>query len=519
MSEALTQQLELLPDYLSRHLLLTVTALAIGIGISLPMALVVTRVRALQAPVLMVASAIQTIPSLALLALMVPLLREIGFVPAVLALILYSMLPVIRNTVTGIQEVDHSLIEAGRGLGMTPNQVLLKLQLPLAMPVIIAGIRTATVWVVGIATLSTPVGATSLGNYIFSGLQTQNYTAVLVGCVAAASLALVLDGLIRMMELAAARRSRVLVGVGSFAMLAVLAVGLSPLLFSATRTDSQSSVVIGAKTFTEQYILAQLIADRLQASGFRAQTLESLGSTVAFDALLAGRIDCYVDYTGTIWSNYMKRDEPPGSEAVFAEVKTWLKKAHGIEHIVRLGFENTYALAMRRERAHAMGIRTIDDLVELAPELRLGGDYEFFARPEWRALESKYGLKFRGRVTMDSTLMYAAVATDEVDVITAFSTDGRIPAFDLVLLEDTRGAFPPYDALLLIGAHAATKVPKLARVLEPLRDTIDDEAMRAANKHVDVDGGTVPEAVQLLRGYANQSGAEGGLHPSRATIR
>ncbi|MFZ0256148.1 MAG: ABC transporter permease/substrate-binding protein [Gammaproteobacteria bacterium] len=508
MSEALTQQLDLLPDYLSRHLLLTVTALAVGIGISLPLAVVVTRARALQAPVLMVASAIQTIPSLALLALMVPLLREIGFVPAVLALILYSMLPVIRNTVTGIQEVDPNLIEAGRGLGMTANQVLLKLQLPLAMPVIIAGIRTATVWVVGIATLSTPVGATSLGNYIFSGLQTQNYTAVLVGCVAAASLALVLDGLIRVMEIAALRRNRALIAIVSCAMLAVLVVGLSPIWLSAARTETQSSVVVvGTKTFTEQYILAQLIADRLQAAGFRAQTLESLGSTVAFDALIAGRIDCYVDYTGTIWSNYMKREETPAPEAVFDEVKTWLKEEHGIEHAVRLGFENTYALAMRRERAQAMSIHTIDELFELAPELRLGGDYEFFSRPEWSEIESKYGLNFRELVMMDSTLMYAAVATDEVDVITAFSTDGRIPAFDLTLLEDTRGAFPPYDALLLIGRHATAKMPKLVRVLEPLRDTIGGDAMRAANKHVDVDGGSVPEAAQLLRGYANQSDA------------
>ena len=168
MSDALREQLALLPEYLGRHLLLTLTALLIGIGLSFPLAILVTRVRSLRGPVLALASAIQTIPSLALLALMVPLLRAIGFLPAAIALILYSMLPIIRNTVTGIDEVDPNLIEAGRGLGMTPRQLLLKVQLPLAMPVIIAGIRTATVWVVGIATLSTPVGATSLGNFIFS---------------------------------------------------------------------------------------------------------------------------------------------------------------------------------------------------------------------------------------------------------------------------------------------------------------------------------------------------------------
>lgn len=500
MSDALLQQLQFLPDYLSRHLLLTVTALSIGIGISLPLAILVTRVRALQGPVLMVASVIQTIPSLALLALMVPLLREIGFLPAAIALTLYSMLPVIRNTVTGIDAVDPDLIEAGRGLGMTDNQLLLKVQLPLAMPVIIAGIRTATVWVVGIATLSTPVGATSLGNYIFSGLQTQNYTAVLVGCVAAATLALILDGLIRIMEIAASRRSRALFAFGSLTLCVVLAVGLSPLWLSAmTDDDGRPSVIVGAKTFTEQYILADLIAGRLEAAGFRTRTMESLGSTVAFDALVAGRIDCYVDYTGTIWANYMKRRKNPGTALVYDEVRTWLKKEHGIEYTVRLGFENAYTLAMNRQRAAALGIRSIDDLIQHAPQLKLGGDYEFFSRPEWRALTEKYALDFHGLVTMDSTLMYAAVATDQVDVITAFSTDGRIAAFDLVLLEDTRGAFLPYDAIILIGPRAAAHMREFRRALEPLRDAIDSDAMRAANKQVDVDGGSIQEAANNLR--------------------
>lgn len=498
MSEALAEQLALLPDYLSHHLLLTITALGVGLGLSLPLAVLVTRVRTLQAPVLMAASTVQTIPSLALLALMVPLLQEIGFVPASIALILYSMLPVIRNTVTGIEAVDPDLIEAGRGLGMTPTQILLKVQIPLAMPVIIAGIRTATVWVVGIATLSTPVGATSLGNYIFSGLQTQNYTAVLVGCVAAAALALVLDGTIRLMEVATARRNSGLILIASAALIAVLTVGLWPLWSDAARTASRPQVVIGTKTFTEQYILAELIANRLAEAGIKAQTLQSLGSTVVFDALLAGRIDCYVDYSGTIWANHMHRNDHPGAAEVREGVEAWLRKQHGIEYVARLGFENAYALAMSREHAQALGIRSIDDLVPHAPQLKLGADYEFFARPEWSDLTSKYPLAFSQRINMDSTLMYSAVIASEVDVITAFSTDGRIPAFDLVLLEDPRSAFPPYDALLLVGPHALDKFEGIARALEPLRGRIGGATMRAANRHVDVDGGSIAEAAQLL---------------------
>lgn len=498
MSDALATQLALLPDYLSRHLLLSVTALGAGIALSLPLAFAVARVRSLRAPVLMTASAVQTIPGLALLALMVPLLRQIGFLPAVMALILYSVLPMLRNTVTGIDEVDSNLIEAGLGLGMTPNQLLLKVQLPLAMPVIVAGIRTATVWVVGIATLSTPVGATSLGNYIFSGLQTQNFTAVLVGCVAVASLALVLDQLIRATEVAIRRRNRGLIGGSLLATLAVLGAGLSPLVFNASTAESRPRVVIGAKTFTEQYILGALVAGELEAAGFQTETLESLGSTVAFDALVEGRIDAYVDYTGTIWSNYMHRADNPGREAILRGVTVWLRDEHGIELIARLGFENTYALAMTREKASAFDVRTIDDLVAHAPGLRLGGDYEFFGRPEWRALAASYGLEFAALVTMDPALMYSAAAAGQVDVISAYSTDGRIAAFDLTVLDDTHGALPPYDAVLLVAPGESERRPRLRGVLEPLMGSIDADAMRAANKHVDLDGGTVAEAARML---------------------
>lgn len=498
MTEALAQQLSLLPDYLSRHLMLSVLALAIGIALSLPLALFVTRVRALCSPVLMVASAIQTIPSLALLALMVPLLRQIGFVPALIALILYSVLPVVRNTVTGIDDVDADLIEAGRGLGMTETQLLFKVQLPLAMPVIIAGIRTAAVWVVGIATLSTPVGATSLGNYIFSGLQTQNYTAVVVGCVAAAMLAIALDGLIRVMEVAASRRKRSLIGGTVLATLALLAVGLWPSLFTSSPRADRPEVLIGTKTFTEQYILADLIAARLEAAGFRARTLESLGSTVAFDALVTGQIDCYVDYTGTIWANYMNRTNNPGRDDILSAVGEWLRERHGIELVARLGFENTYALAMTRSRAAELGVRTIEDLAADAASLRFGGDYEFFGRPEWRDLASRYGLEFLDLVTMDPTLMYSAVANGEVDVISAFSTDGRIPAFGLTILEDTRAALPPYDAVLLMSPGAAERLPELRSTLAALDGVIDAEAMQAANRHVDLDGGSVTDAASML---------------------
>jgi len=503
MADALRTQLELLPEYLGGHLLLTMTALVAGIGISLPLAVVLTRLPRARGPVMTVASAIQTIPGLALLALMVPVLGRIGFLPAVIALVLYSMLPVLRNTVTGIEGVDADLVEAGRGLGMTDRQLLLRVQLPLAMPIIIAGIRTATVWVVGLATLSTPVGATSLGNYIFTGLQTQNYTAVLVGCVAAAALALFLDGAIHAIERAVSQRNRRRLWIWSGAAAAVLIAGLWPVVHAGFGRD-EATVLIGTKTFTEQYILGEVIANVLDQAGFSTRMVDSLGSTVAFEAVADGTIDVYVDYSGTVWANYMKQRGNPGRREIYDRAEAWLETERGVSVAANLGFENAYAFVMPADRARALAVTSIEDLVDLATRLKLGGDYEFFARPEWEAVKSAYGLDFADLVSMDSTLMYGAVATGEVDVISAFSTDGRIPAYDLVVLDDPREALPPYDAIVLLSPDAP---PGVAAALARLDGAIDADAMREANRAVDIDGRSIADAAARLEGRVGLAGA------------
>lgn len=497
MREALADQLALLPRLLAAHVTLTLVALGAAVLISLPLAALALRVRVVQGPALAVASVVQTIPGLALLALMVPLLGRIGWLPAVLALTLYSVLPILRNTVTGVRSVDPAIVEAARGVGMFPGQVLLRVELPLASPVIIAGLRTATVWVVGIATLATPVGAASLGDYIFSGLQTQNSVAVLTGCVAAALLALVLDGLIRLYELSARRRSRRLF-VGALALTLLGLAGVyGPVLLEARPGDERREVIVGAKTFTEQYILAHLLAERLEAAGFATRRLESLGSTVVFDALVAGEIDCYVDYTGTIWANHMRRSDFADAETTRREVCGWLERERGVACLGPLGFENAYAFAMRRGDAERLGVRTVDDLSAFAPGLRMAADYELFSRPEWEAARRAYGLRFRERRSLDPTLMYGAVRDGQVDVIGAFSTDGRIDAYDLVTLDDPRQALPPYDAILLCSARAAQDA-ELRAALRPLVGALDDDLMRWANRQVDVDGRPVREAAAAL---------------------
>lgn len=485
------EQLALLPGYLAAHLALTLVALALGVAVSVPLGVLVTRSRKLEAPVLGAASVIQTVPSLALLAFMVPALaaigaRSIGYVPALIGLFLYSLLPVLRNTVAGLSAIDPAVLEAARGVGMTPGEQLRRVELPLALPVIVAGIRTAAVWTVGTATLSTPVGAPSLGDYIFSGLQTRNYTSVLVGCVASAALALVLDGLVRGLLAGVTRRSRRLVGLclGGFALLAAFAAGPA---VRGVFARTSAPITIGAKTFTEQYILSRVLAGRItRDTGLPARTLSSLGSTVVFDALKSGEIDAYVDYSGTIWATVLgKSDAGADRAAVLREVERELPARFGVRVAAALGFENTYALAMRRADAERLGVRRISDLAAHAPKLRMGGDYEIFQRPEWRAIGKAYGLTFAEQRSMDPSLLYEAARTGQVDVISAFSTDGRIVAYDLVVLEDDRHAIPPYDAIVLVSERMARDHPEAVAALRKLAGTIDAERMRRMNAAVD----------------------------------
>jgi osmoprotectant transport system permease protein len=319
----------------------------------------------------------------------------------------------------------------------------------------------------------------------------------MTGVAAAALLAILLDGIVKLFEESARRRSWFVLMAATIALLIVLAGAMLPVMLNEGRSNTEETVVVGAKTFSEQYILAELISDRLGDVGMTSRNVESLGSTVAFDALAQGNIDVYVDYSGTLWANAMKRGDNPGAEVVLRELKAWLEEEHGVILLGALGFENAYAFAMRREDAGQKGIVTISDLVPYAHEMSIGGDYEFFDRPEWESVRNTYDLNFKQYRRFDSTLMYPAVRDGLVDVIGAFSTDGRIAAYDLTVLEDPLGGLPPYDAVLLLSRDAARQ-PEIVNALSTLVGKIHDPLMREANRLVDVDGLPVAAAADSL---------------------
>ncbi|WP_420137635.1 ABC transporter permease/substrate-binding protein [Sphingomonas sp.] len=492
MKDALLQ----LPPLIASHVLLAAAALVLALLVGLPLGVLASRRPRLAGIVVGLASLVQTIPGLALLALFYPVLLALsalvgggipalGFLPALLALFLYALLPILRNTLAGLNGIDPAVLQAADAVGMTRWQRLRLVEAPLAAPVAMAGVRTAAVWTIGAATLATTVGYPSLGNPIFAGLQIERWDLVLAGCIAAALLALATDGLLALIEKGIGGRRP----AWTFAGIGLLALGLLLALVPQLRAPERT-VTIGAKNFSEQYILARLIGLRLEQAGYRVSYREGLGSAVAFRALERGDIDVYVEYSGTLWTGAMGRTSTPTRAAMLDGIARWMANGPKTALIGPLGFENAYALAVKADS----GLASLAQLTARAPQLTLGADLEFLDRPEWHAVRDAYGLRFKATRAYSPTFMYRALASSQADVISAFSSDGRIAADHLTVLADPKGAMPHYDAILL-ASPAYARDARFAAALRPLIGAIRVEDMRTANYSVDRDSGkATPEA-------------------------
>ena len=501
-----------LGDKLAAHVVLSASAIGLAMLIALPLAVWAGRSPVVSRVALSFASLVQTIPALALLALFFPLLLSLravfgeglptlGFLPALMALTLYALLPILRNAVTAQANLDEGVLEAADGVGMTKWQKLVLVEAPLSAPFIMAGIRTASVWTIGAATLATTIGQPSLGDPIFAGLQTQNWALVLAGCFASAGLALAADNLLWVIEVGLAKRSRWMTWGG----IAVVGLGILAALWAQGAGTEERRIIIGSKSFSEQYILAQLIGARLEAAGYEVEYRDGLGSAVVHSAVASSSIDIAVDYTGTVWANFLKRTDNPGREAMYETIRDWEARQNGVKVLGRLGFENAYAFAMRGDRARALGITSLTDLTGKAPQLTVGGDPEFFERPEWIAVRDAYGLRFGKSRNFAPTFMYNALQSGEADVISAYTSDGRIAADKLVVLADPESALPSYDAILMLSPRiAADKGVNAA--LQPLIGAISVEAMREANLAVDREDAKKQSPKQAAEGLAKAAG-------------
>jgi len=488
----------LLREHLSLVLISTFVAVAIGI----PTGILLTRKKSLRGPVLGIANIMQTIPSLALFGFLIPLpfIGGIGARTAIVALVVYALLPIIRNTVTGIAGVDPNVREAAVAMGMTNRQILWQVELPLAMPVIITGVRVAMVIAIGVATIAAAVGAGGLGVYIFRGLRQYDNHLLLAGAVPAALMALIADFGLGLLEryFSVARKGRTATTSGRkifaiAATAAILAAVITGIYVSSRETRSDSSqpqgarVVVGSKDFTESAILAEIVAQMLEARGVTVERNYELGGNLPHDAMLAGRLDLYPEYTGTSYTAILHHQPITDPRAVYEQVKSEYAQKFGVGLSEPLGFENTFAILIRGPEARRLKLKTISEAAQYARNWHAGFGQDFMSRADgYPGFSKAYGLKFAEQPReMDLSLTYIALSSRQVDLIAGNSTEGRIGALDLFQLEDDRHYFPPYEAVYLVRQDTLARVAQLREVLAKLAHAISTEEMRQLNYEVD----------------------------------
>ncbi|WP_400246750.1 glycine betaine ABC transporter substrate-binding protein [Niallia sp. JL1B1071] len=480
---------------------LSLLSIAIAIIISVPLGIYLTRHRKIADSIIGVAGVFQTIPSLALLVFLVPFIGT-GKLPAIIALTVYGLLPILRNTYLGIVGVERSAIEAGVGMGMTNRQVLWMVELPLSLRVIMGGIRTATVLIIGVATIAGLIGAGGLGDLIFRGLQTYNTGLILAGAVPSALLAIIFDYLLKLLEddvtpqglhqnkKANKNKSRSKIRIWIIAAIIVL-LPLSTVIANFSNGKSgEDTITITGKNFTEQEIMVYVMGHLIEEHTDLKVNYESFlgGTAPAFEGVNTGNYDMYMEYTGTGLLSILKEEMVSDPDKAYDIVKKKFKEDYNLVWLEPFGFNNTYTLTLRKEDAKKYNIKTISDLKQMAPELTLGSEPEFLEREDgYPGLVDTYRIEFKNTQAMDSGIMYSAIKNGDVDVIDAFSTDGRIPAFDLQVLEDDQNFFPPYYATPVIRAETLEKHPELEEVLGMLVGKIDNEKMQELNARVDID--------------------------------
>lgn len=483
---------------LADHIKLTAVSVGLAILIGVPLGILISYTSKASKPILSVANIIQAIPSMALLGFMIPFVG-IGVVPAVIAVVLYSLLPIIKNTYTGIENIDPETLEAAKGIGLTPFQVLFKVQIPLALPVIMAGIRIASVTAVGLMTMAAFIGADGLGYLVFSGIRTVNNNQILAGAIPACLLALTVDFLLGLVEklvtpislqkgdntVKKKRRTtqKVILSTAALLLAAVFvitSIGKGP--------TSSRSISIGSKDYTEQAIIGNMVAEFIEArTDIQVDRKLDLGGTqVCFGALQNGDIDMYIEYSGSAYTDTLKHPPISDVEEVYNTVKKEFSEIYDITVLPQMGFNNTYVMAVTQETADMYQLETISDLAKVANNFISGTVFEFLNRDDGLpGLQKAYGFQMGQSVALDGAPRYTALINKEVDVIDAFATDGLLKKFGLVSLIDDKSFFPPYYAMPIIRSQTLEEYPEIRALMEELAPLLTNTVMMELNYRVD----------------------------------
>ncbi|WP_080874545.1 ABC transporter permease/substrate-binding protein [Oceanobacillus timonensis] len=483
------------------HLQISLISLGIAILIAVPIGIMLTRYPRVAEPIIGTSAVLQTIPSLAVLAFLIPFLG-IGIQPAVVALILYGLLPILRNTYTGIAEVDPALQEAARGMGMNTRKQLMKVDLPIAMPVIMAGIRTSMVLIVGTTTIAALIGAGGLGDIILLGLDRGgDIPLVLLGAIPAALLAIILDFILRLFEKLSKNY-----GIKAFTAMLIVVVLVATIPFMIP-SNQKGDIVIAGKLGAEPEIIMNLYKILIEEESDITVDLEpNLGKTdMVFNALQQGSIDIYPEFTGTVIVSMLdEQAESNEAEEVYAQARDGIKEAYNLELLEPMLFNNTYTVAVTEEFAEENNLRDISDLKTIEDQVTAGFTLEFNDRYDgYVGMKDLYNLDFNEVNTMDPGLRQEAISSGEVDVIDAYGTDSYMVELGLVSLGDSENLFPPYQGAPLMREDTLEQYPELEDILNQLSGQITDEEMQEMNYQVDYEDAS---AEDVARDYLTEKG-------------
>ena len=481
------------------HVELTLFSVILAIAIGVPLGILISYLKKLTKPVLGIANIVQAIPSLALLGFAIPFLG-IGSKPAIFMVILYSLLPIIKNTYTGIQSIPDQTLEAAKGIGMTRAQILIKVQIPMALPIIMAGVLISAVTAVGLMTIAAFIGAGGLGYLVYSGIRTSNNMQILAGAVPACILALVIDSFMGILERVVVpegltignsqtnrpvRKSTKL--IVSLLCLCLLMASVGGRLMKGVSKDA---LHIGSSDMSEQLILGNMYADMIEAkTDYKVQRDLSLGGVqICFSALQNGQIDMYVDYTGTLYGDILKMKSNSNADEVYRIAKEKIKEQYNLTLLDQTPFNDTYTFTVRKDTAEKYNLKTVSDLEKVSDRLTITPTLAFNNRKEaLPGIKSKYpNMNFQDNIAMDGATRYVALANKESDVIDAYSTDGLIDYYDLVVLEDDKQYFLPYYGVPMVSEHLLTEYPDAVGVINELSKHLSSEGMRKLNYEVDV---------------------------------
>lgn len=500
----LTEDFKFFLNLTIEHILISLLAISIASVLGIILGIIISEYRRFSGLILGTVNILYTIPSIALLGFFITI-TGVGNTTALIALIIYALLPIIRSTYTGIVNINPLIIEASEGMGSTKLQQLFKVKLPLALPVLMSGIRNMVTMTIALAGIASFVGAGGLGVAIYRGITTNNSAMTFLGSLLIAILALVFDFFLGLIEKRLTNRKRVKYKINP----KLIILGLFIVIFGAyfsLNSKKDKTINIATKPMTEGYILGQMLTELIeQDTDLKVNITNGVGGGTSniHPAIVKGEFDLYPEYTGTSWEAVLKK-EASYDESKFDELQKEYKEKYNLEYVNLYGFNNTYGLAVNKDIAEKYNLKTYSDLAKVSNNLIFGAEYDFFEREDgYKELQKIYNMDFKKKIDMDIGLKYQAMKDKKIDVMVIFTTDGQLAISDVVVLEDDKKMYPSYRAGTVIRSEILSEYPELKPVLEKLNNILDDKTMADLNYQVESEG-KKPEDV--AREYLQEKG-------------